>query len=234
MTIDQLIERLEEYRDLVGGDAEVRLMTQQNWPFENSITGVCSGEEINDAADEDDPDDDGDIDDDAVLYIVEGQQLGYYERFKKPPTWKSKLVPTENKDVVDGIRCAFKAILRGESVGSVARELNRRKIKTAQGNSFTFSNTMCILKNPAYAGTLRVGHYGRGKFTRVAEDGLITRHRFSVQRDFSVQKGFKPPICPKLDVPNLPRIDSAVGPNRAPHGPHHQLGYRFDPWSSQP
>ena len=77
MTIDQLIERLEEYRDLIGGDAHVRLMTQQNWLFENSITGVCSGEEINDAADEDDPDDDGDVDDDAVLYIVEGQQLGY-------------------------------------------------------------------------------------------------------------------------------------------------------------
>ena len=38
---------------------------------------MCSGEEINDAADEDDPEDDGDIDDDAVLYIVEGQQLGY-------------------------------------------------------------------------------------------------------------------------------------------------------------
>jgi DNA invertase Pin-like site-specific DNA recombinase len=113
---------------------------------------------------------------DREIYDETGRlvkRVRYYERFKKPPTWKSKLVPTENKDVVDGIQCAFKAILRGESVGSVARELNRRKIKTAQGNSFTFSNTMCILKNPAYAGTLRVGHYGRGKFTRVAEDGLI-------------------------------------------------------------
>ena len=29
MTIDELIERLEEYRDDIGGDAEVRLMTQQ-------------------------------------------------------------------------------------------------------------------------------------------------------------------------------------------------------------
>lgn len=77
MNINDQIERLEEYRDEIGGDAEVRLMTQQNWPFENSITGVCSGEEINDAADEDDPDDDGDVDDDAVLHIVEGQQLGY-------------------------------------------------------------------------------------------------------------------------------------------------------------
>ena len=44
MTIDELIERLEEYRDNLGGDAEVRLMTQQHWPFENEITGLASGE----------------------------------------------------------------------------------------------------------------------------------------------------------------------------------------------
>jgi hypothetical protein len=73
MTIDQLIERLEEYRDTLGGDAEVRLMTQQNWPFENTVTGLASGEEINQADDEDDDD----VDDDVVVYIVEGQQLGY-------------------------------------------------------------------------------------------------------------------------------------------------------------
>ena len=77
MTIDELIERLEEYRDEIGGDAEVRLMTQQNWPFENTICGLASGQEINDAAeDPDDADDDG-VEADAVLYIVEGQQLAY-------------------------------------------------------------------------------------------------------------------------------------------------------------
>ncbi len=45
MTIDELIARLEDYRDEIGGDAEVRLMTQQNWPFENSIYGLASGAE---------------------------------------------------------------------------------------------------------------------------------------------------------------------------------------------
>ena len=68
-----MIERLEEYRDTLGGDTEVRLMTQQNWPFENKIRGLASGEEINQADDEDDDD----VDDDVVVYIVEGQQLGY-------------------------------------------------------------------------------------------------------------------------------------------------------------
>ena len=73
MTLNELIERLEEYRDQLGEDAEVRLMTQQNWPFENTITGLASGAEINDA----DDDDDEDVETDAVLYIVEGTQLGY-------------------------------------------------------------------------------------------------------------------------------------------------------------
>ena len=71
MTLDELIERLEEYRDELGGDAAVRLMTQSNWPFENSIAGLASGAEINE-----EPDDE-DVDEDQVVYVVEGQQLGY-------------------------------------------------------------------------------------------------------------------------------------------------------------
>lgn len=77
MTINELIERLEIYRDEIGGDAEVRLMTQSNWPFENTIFGLASGVEINDESEDEDPDDDGDVDEDAILYIVEGSQLGY-------------------------------------------------------------------------------------------------------------------------------------------------------------
>ena len=73
MTVDELIERLEEYRDALGGDAEVRLMTQQNWPFENDVFGVVSGEEINDHDDGQDED----VGEDPVVFIVEGQQLGY-------------------------------------------------------------------------------------------------------------------------------------------------------------
>jgi hypothetical protein len=73
MTLNELIERLEEYRDLHGEDCEVRLMTQQNWPFENAIIGLVSGAEIN----ESDEDDDACVEDDAVVYIVEGTQLKY-------------------------------------------------------------------------------------------------------------------------------------------------------------
>ena len=73
MNLDTLIEILNDYREEFGGDAEVRLMTQQNWPFENAITGLVSGTEIN----ESDEDDDACVEDDAVVYIVEGTQLKY-------------------------------------------------------------------------------------------------------------------------------------------------------------
>ena len=74
MTIDELIQRLEEYREELGGDAEVRLMTQENWPFENAIAGVASSEAIREDGEEEfDPAGD----DDRVLYICEGRQLGY-------------------------------------------------------------------------------------------------------------------------------------------------------------
>ena len=73
MTIDELIARLMEYRDELGGDTEVRLMTQQNWPFENEIVGLASGDEINDCDDGDDED----VDEDQVVFIVEGQQRCY-------------------------------------------------------------------------------------------------------------------------------------------------------------
>jgi len=71
MTLAELIGRLEEARDEFGDDAEVRLMTQENWPFENAIRGVTSGAEINRDGDEDN------VEHDAVVYIVEGAQLGY-------------------------------------------------------------------------------------------------------------------------------------------------------------
>ncbi|XZE55931.1 hypothetical protein SH139x_001980 [Planctomycetaceae bacterium SH139] len=77
MTLGQLISLLEEYRDEHGEDCEVRLMTQQNWPFENRIAGVTSGAEMNEGDDEDEDYNDQDVADDAMVYIVEGGQICY-------------------------------------------------------------------------------------------------------------------------------------------------------------
>ncbi len=96
MTVEELIARLEDIRDELGGDTEVRLMTQQSWPFENTIYGLCSSKEIAEACDEEEkkyePEPEGckralthSMKKDpslyrgipAVLFIVEGTQLGY-------------------------------------------------------------------------------------------------------------------------------------------------------------
>lgn len=78
MNLDTLIEILTDYREEFGGDAEVRLMTQQNWPFENRICGVTSGRDMNDSDDDDeDGDADQDVEDDNRVYIVEGGQICY-------------------------------------------------------------------------------------------------------------------------------------------------------------
>ena len=83
MTIDELIERLGEYRDALGGDTEVRLMTQQNYPFENELAGATCLRDIRERDEVDSDDDenperfDAEGDPAEVVYLLEGRQLGY-------------------------------------------------------------------------------------------------------------------------------------------------------------
>ena len=73
MKVSELIEFLEEQDP----DAEVLVMMQQNWPFENRICGVTSGRDMNEADDDDEGDDDQDVADENIVYIVEGGQICY-------------------------------------------------------------------------------------------------------------------------------------------------------------
>ena len=81
MKVSELIELLEEQDP----DAEVLVMMQQSWPFECSLAGVTTREEMLRA----DRDEDGDGDDDDEeprlergtakndVFLVEGEQLRY-------------------------------------------------------------------------------------------------------------------------------------------------------------
>jgi len=61
MRLSELIEVLQEIAAAEEEDIEVRLATQESWPFENSIAGVTTT----------------DKDGENVVYIAEGKQLGY-------------------------------------------------------------------------------------------------------------------------------------------------------------
>ena len=83
MTLSDLIERLEELRAELGDDVEVRLMTQQNYPFENELAGVTCLRDIRERDEVESDDDenperfDAEGDPAEVVYLLEGRQLGY-------------------------------------------------------------------------------------------------------------------------------------------------------------
>lgn len=93
MTIRELIESLEEAKEALGEDVEVRYASQPSWPFENNIREVhilgkherrelarermrfedgMSEEEIDENFDEEELENTED-----VVYLEEGFQIGY-------------------------------------------------------------------------------------------------------------------------------------------------------------
>jgi len=76
MTVAELISLLEECPQ----DAEVRLLTQPSWPFECSIGNVVDKTQADLEDGVDDTDEDGEPvmpEPEGVVYITEGEQLGY-------------------------------------------------------------------------------------------------------------------------------------------------------------
>lgn len=85
MKVRDLIEILEDQDP----EAEVLIMSQENWPFENAIAGVAMREDFVDDDEEDEEDEDDEDDEDGTerqyekgtapndVFIVEGQQLRY-------------------------------------------------------------------------------------------------------------------------------------------------------------
>ncbi len=73
MNVNGLLEVLTELSESFG-ESEVRLMTQEGWPFENDIHGIAVSGDILTEGDEDDV---PTSDDPEVVYIVEGNQIKY-------------------------------------------------------------------------------------------------------------------------------------------------------------
>lgn len=63
MTVNELKERLDYY----DGDMEVRFASQPSWPFEYSINDIVPVQ----------------TDDNNIVYLEEGRQLGYLPRKAK-------------------------------------------------------------------------------------------------------------------------------------------------------
>ena len=71
MKVSELIELLQDQDP----DAEVMIMSQENWPFENAVAGVAVREDCEDDEREEPRYEKGTAPSD--VFIVEGQQLRY-------------------------------------------------------------------------------------------------------------------------------------------------------------
>lgn len=101
------------------------------------------------------------------------RRVHFQEKFRRPSNWTTHLVPSADTTAVEAVQWAFESIRQGGTVADVLREFNSRGLRTTFGNKFTFSSMKGLLQNPAYTGLLRVGHYTKGKFCNLAEDGPI-------------------------------------------------------------
>lgn len=113
---------------------------------------------------------------DREIYDDKGKlarRVNFRERFRRPATWTTKMVISDDRKAVNAIRWSFKACADGESISSIARELNRRGITTTYGNEFTISSVKGMLSNVAYIGVLQVGKWKRSKFCSITNDGLL-------------------------------------------------------------
>ncbi len=72
MNIAELINELEDMRDVVGDDAEVRYASQPSWPFEYSISNIITM--TNEMREEHAR---AELQGENVVYLAEGSQLGY-------------------------------------------------------------------------------------------------------------------------------------------------------------
>jgi len=88
MRLEDLVRELQDFLDDYP-DAEVKLATQPNWPFEYSIGSVVAvdlSEEEDEFEEEEEEDvdvDDEEDDENIVIYIGEGEQLGYLSHMAK-------------------------------------------------------------------------------------------------------------------------------------------------------
>lgn len=113
---------------------------------------------------------------DRQLYDDAGrpvQRVSFREKFRKPPTWHSIIVPSDEQEAVDAVRWAFEAIQSGQSMGYVIRGLNARGVTPHTSRAFTYNTVKGMLRNPTYAGILRVGKHCQAKFCRLDDEGEI-------------------------------------------------------------
>jgi hypothetical protein len=113
---------------------------------------------------------------DRVLYDATGKEVHRVvgnDRFDKPKIWRAKLdisrAPLEEVTV----RWIFDQYANTDAnTYTLARELNRRGIKTRFDYQWQAQSVKRLLKNPVYTGQMVFGKHPSGRFNRVGSGGI--------------------------------------------------------------
>jgi hypothetical protein len=67
LTVNEMIDRLQEVAENGSGDCELRLAFQPSWPLQFTVGGIAEPEEPKDPSSDEEP-----VDATQIVYIVEG------------------------------------------------------------------------------------------------------------------------------------------------------------------
>lgn len=113
---------------------------------------------------------------DRVFYDSTGEQVHRVvgnERFSKPKGWRAKLDVSEHESEAETVRWIFDQYANtNANTNSIARELNRRKLKTRWGYSWQAQSVKKLLENPVYAGQQIFGKRPTGRFNQTGQGGI--------------------------------------------------------------
>lgn len=101
---------------------------------------------------------------------------------------KKTLVPNKDADV---IRELFARVAAGEAKAAVARDFNKRGLRTSLDKSWTPKSVMCLLQNPVYKGMIR---WGYERTVIDGRDGMMLRKAKQRRGDEILVEGLHEPL----------------------------------------
>lgn len=103
------------------------------------------------------------------------RRVKYGERFTKPAGWSMRFVLSEDTEVLKRVRWMFDTFADTDcGMGWIASELNRKKIPTPGGKTWSVPTVQGILTNRVYTGANVFGRNQYGKYYRTGSNGEPT------------------------------------------------------------
>jgi site-specific DNA recombinase len=122
---------------------------------------------------------------DRMLYDETGtprQRVKHGETVAKPRTWRAKLVPSDDLEIVQTVRWIFDTYAtRQLGMRGIANQLNLRGVPTQRGGQWSVGTIGAMLCNRAYIGELVWNKTSEGRHKKLVNGVAVSRPRHEVR-----------------------------------------------------